>query len=111
MPHLQGLARLVAADMIGMGGSDKLSPCGPDRYTYAEQRDYLFALWDALDLGDNVTRVLHDFQPSEARCWAVVARNHGSIWAVTFAQTGFSGIPWPVFSRVTMVAPIASASA
>jgi len=61
MPHLQGLARLVAADMIGMGGSDKLSPCGPDRYNYAEQRDYLFALWDALDLGDNVTLVLHDW--------------------------------------------------
>ncbi len=101
MPHLQGLARLVAADMIGMGGSDKLSPCGPDRYNYAEQRDYLFALWDALDLGDNVT----------VPYWAGVARSHGSIWAVTFAQTGFSGIPWPVFSRVTMVAPIASASA
>jgi hypothetical protein len=61
MPHLQGLGRLVAADMIGMGGSDKLSPSGPDRYNYAEQRDYLFALWDALDLGDNVTLVLHDW--------------------------------------------------
>jgi len=23
--------------------------------TFAEQRDYLFALWDALGLGDNVT--------------------------------------------------------
>ena len=54
MPHLQGLGRLVAADMIGMGGSDKLRPSGPDRYHYAEQRDYLFGLWDALDLGDNV---------------------------------------------------------
>ena len=55
MPHLDGLGRLVAADLIGMGGSDKLHPSGPDRYHYAEQRDYLFALWDALDLGDNVT--------------------------------------------------------
>ena len=54
MPHLEGLGRLVAADMIGMGESDKLHPSGPDRYNYAEQRDYLFALWDALDLGDNV---------------------------------------------------------
>ena len=44
MPHLEGLGRLVAADMIGMGGSDKLHPSGPDRYNYAEQRDYLFAL-------------------------------------------------------------------
>jgi haloalkane dehalogenase len=33
------LGRLVAADMIGMGGSDKFSPSGPDRYHYAEQRD------------------------------------------------------------------------
>ena len=55
MPHLEGLGRLVACDLIGMGGSDKL------RYHYAEQRDHLFAMWDALDLGDNVTLVLHDW--------------------------------------------------
>src|SRR5260221_2623074 len=61
MPHLEGLGRLVAADMIGMGGSDKLSQSGPDRYNYDEQRDYLFALRDALDLGGNVTLVLHDW--------------------------------------------------
>jgi haloalkane dehalogenase len=52
MPHLEGLGRLVACDLIGMGGSDKLSPSGPDRYHYAEQRGFLFALWDALELGD-----------------------------------------------------------
>src|SRR3977135_1429845 len=61
MPHLEGLGRLVAVDMIGMGGSGKLSPSGSDRYNYAEQRAYLFALWDALDLGDKVTLVLHDW--------------------------------------------------
>jgi len=32
MPHLEGLGRLVAADMVGMGGSGKLRPSGPDRY-------------------------------------------------------------------------------
>lgn len=26
MPHLEGVGRLVAADMLGMGGSDKPSP-------------------------------------------------------------------------------------
>jgi haloalkane dehalogenase len=35
MPHVEGLGRLVAADMIGMGASDKLDPSGPDRYHYA----------------------------------------------------------------------------
>ncbi|MGB7867407.1 MAG: alpha/beta fold hydrolase, partial [Mycobacterium sp.] len=44
MPHLKGLGRLVACDLIGMGGSDKLIPSGPDRYHYAEQREYLFGL-------------------------------------------------------------------
>jgi haloalkane dehalogenase len=70
MPHLEGLGRLVAADMIGMGGSDKLSSSGPDRYSYAEQRDYLFALWGSLDLGDNVILVLHDWGSVVGFDWA-----------------------------------------
>jgi len=36
MPHLEGLGRLVAADMFGMGGSGKLRRSGPDRYNYGE---------------------------------------------------------------------------
>jgi haloalkane dehalogenase len=70
MPHLEGLGRLVACDLIGMGGSDKLRPSGPGRHDYAEQRDYLFALWDALDLGDNVTLVLHDWGSVLGFDWA-----------------------------------------
>jgi pimeloyl-ACP methyl ester carboxylesterase len=34
MPHLEGLGRLIACDMIGMGDSDKLDPSGPDRYSW-----------------------------------------------------------------------------
>lgn len=40
MPHCEGLGRLVACDLIGMGDSDKLSGSGPDRYTYQEHRDF-----------------------------------------------------------------------
>ena len=70
MPHLEGLGRLVAADLIGMGASDKLDDSGPDRYHYAEQRDYLFALWDSLDLGDRVIFVLHDWGSALGFDWA-----------------------------------------
>jgi len=70
MPHLAGLGRLIACDLIGMGGSDKLSPSGPDRYHFAEQRDYLFALWDELDLGDRVVLVLHDWGSALGFDWA-----------------------------------------
>ena len=70
MPHLAGMGRLVACDMIGMGASDKLDDSGPDRYHYAEQRDYLFALWDELDLGDRVVLVLHDWGSALGFDWA-----------------------------------------
>jgi haloalkane dehalogenase len=70
MPHLEGLGRLVACDLIGMGGSDKLDNSGPDSYHYHENRDYLFSLWDALDLGDQVTLVLHDWGGALGFDWA-----------------------------------------
>ncbi len=70
MPHLEGLGRLIACDLIGMGASEKLSLSGPDRYGYAEHRNYLFALWDALHLGDRVVLVLHDWGAALGFDWA-----------------------------------------
>lgn len=70
MPHLAGLGRLVACDLVGMGQSGKLAPSGPDRYSYVEQREYLFALWDRLDLGDNVVLVVHDWGSALGFDWA-----------------------------------------
>ena len=70
MPHCEGLGRLVACDLIGMGDSDKLKNSGPNRYTYQEQRDYLFALWDQLSLGSRITLVVHDWGSALGLDWA-----------------------------------------
>ena len=70
MPHCKGLGRLIACDLIGMGDSDKLKPSGRDRYSYTEQREYLYALWDKLDLGDNVVFVIHDWGSALGFDWA-----------------------------------------
>jgi haloalkane dehalogenase len=70
MPHVEGLGRLIACDLIGMGRSDKLDHSGPDRYHYAEQREYLFKLWDDLDLGDRVIFVVHDWGSALGFDWA-----------------------------------------
>jgi haloalkane dehalogenase len=70
MPHLEGLGRLIACDMIGMGDSDKLEPAGPDRYSYAEQRHYLFALWEQLGIERNVVLVIHDWGSALGFEWA-----------------------------------------
>jgi haloalkane dehalogenase len=95
MPHLEGLGRVVAADMIGMGGSDKLSPSGPDRYHYAEQRDYLFALWDALDLGDHVTLVLHDWGSVLGFDWANQHRDR--VRGIAFMEAIVTPMTWSEF--------------
>ncbi len=70
MPHLEGLGRLIACDLIGMGESDKIDPSGAGSYSYAEHRDYLFALWDALNLGDQIVLVLDDWGAALGFDWA-----------------------------------------
>jgi haloalkane dehalogenase len=70
MPHLAGLGRLIACDLIGMGDSEKLDPSGPDRYGYLEQREYLFGLWDQLGLDSDVVLVLHDWGSALGFDWA-----------------------------------------
>jgi haloalkane dehalogenase len=95
MPHLEGLGRLVAADMVGMGGSGKLHPSGPDRYNYGEQRDHLFALWDALDLGDKVTLVLHDWGSVLGFDWANHHRDR--VQGVAFMEAIVTPMTWSEF--------------
>jgi haloalkane dehalogenase len=95
MPHLEGLGRLVASDMIGVGASDKLSPSDPDRYNYAEQRDYLFALWDALDLGDNVVLVLHDWGSALGFDWA--NRHRDRVKGIAFMEAIVAPTTWSEF--------------
>ena len=70
MPHCKGLGRLIACDLIGMGDSEKLPESGPGRYTYAEQREYLFALWEHLGLGGAVVFVIHDWGSALGFDWA-----------------------------------------
>ena len=70
MPACRGLGRLIACDLIGMGDSDKLPNSGADCYTYAEQRSFLFALWEELKLEKDVVLVLHDWGSVLGFDWA-----------------------------------------
>ncbi|MGB0159141.1 MAG: haloalkane dehalogenase, partial [Thalassovita mediterranea] len=70
MPHLRGMGRLIAPDLIGMGDSDKLDNSGPDSYTFVQHRDYLYALLDQLGVHENVTLVIHDWGSALGFRWA-----------------------------------------
>ena len=92
MPHLRGLGRLVACDLVGMGDSAKLEPSGPDRYHYAEQRDHLHALWDALGLGDRVVLVLHDWGSSLGFDWA--NRHRDRVQGIAYMEAIVTPLTW-----------------
>jgi haloalkane dehalogenase len=70
IPHLEPLGRCIAPDLIGMGDSDKLPDSGPDAYTFAQHREYLAAFLDAIDAGDRVTLVIHDWGSALGFDWA-----------------------------------------
>lgn len=71
MPHLEGLGRLIAPDLMGMGDSEKLDPAlGKDRYGFDEQRRYFGGLLDALDVGNDVILVVHDVGSMLGFDWA-----------------------------------------
>jgi haloalkane dehalogenase len=92
MPHCAGLGRLVACDLIGMGDSDKLAPSGPDRYGYAEQRDYLFALWDSLALDDRIVLVIHDWGSALGFEWA--HRNRARVAGIVYMEAIVAPLTW-----------------
>jgi haloalkane dehalogenase len=92
MPYCEGLGRLIACDLIGMGDSDKLENSGPNRYTYAEHRDYLFALWDELNLGDKIIMVLHDWGSALGFDWA--CRNPSRVKGIAYMEAIVAPLTW-----------------
>lgn len=92
MPHLEGLGRLIACDLIGMGDSDKLEPSGPDRYTFAEHAEYLYELWEQLGVDRDVVLVLHDWGSALGFHWA---RQHPErVAGIVYTEAIVTPVTW-----------------
>jgi haloalkane dehalogenase len=71
IPELDGLGRLIAPDLIGMGDSAKLPNPGPDTYRFATHRDYLGAFIDAvIGPAQSLVLVVHDWGSALGFDWA-----------------------------------------
>jgi haloalkane dehalogenase len=92
MPHCAGLGRLIACDLIGMGGSEKLSNSGPERYGYQEQREFLFGLWNKLDLGNDVILVIHDWGSALGFDWA--RQNPERVKGIVYMEAVVKPMTW-----------------
>jgi haloalkane dehalogenase len=98
MPACRGLGRLIACDLIGMGDSDKLPNSGPDRYTYAEQRSFLFALWEELKLEKDVVLVLHDWGSVLGFDWA--DQNRSRVQGIAYMEAIPTPLTWSEFAEI-----------
>ena len=95
MPECVGLGRLIACDLIGMGDSEKLPDSGPERYTYKEQREYLFALWEELGLKENVVLVIHDWGSTLGFDWA--SQHADRVQGIAYMEAAPLPLTWSDF--------------
>lgn len=95
IPHVSPIARCIAPDLIGQGDSDKLDDAGPDSYTFVQHRDYLDRLLDQLDLGDEVTFVIHDWGSALGFDWA--NRHRDRVAGISYMEAIVRPISWDEF--------------
>lgn len=71
LPPLDGLGRLIAPDLIGMGDSEKLARPDPDTYNYATHRRFIWAFIESVLRPDElIIFVTHDWGSALAFDWA-----------------------------------------
>jgi haloalkane dehalogenase len=92
MPHLKGQGRCIAPDLIGMGGSDKLEPSGPERYTFREHRRFLDAFLEAVGVSEHVTLVVHDWGSALGFDWA--NRNRNAVDGIAYMEAIVRPLIW-----------------
>ncbi len=92
LPQLADHGRCIAPDLIGMGGSDKLDADEPDRYRFTCHRRYLDAALEALDIGDRVTLVLHDWGSALGFDWA--CRHPDRVAGIAYMEAIVRPIRW-----------------
>ncbi len=85
IPHLTGLGRCIAPDLIGMGDSDKLPQSGPASYRLIEHRKYLDEFLKTLGVNKHVTLVLHDWGSALGFDWAY--RHPHAVRAIAYMES------------------------
>jgi haloalkane dehalogenase len=97
IPHLAGLGRCLAPDLVGMGDSGR-TPDGS--YRFVDHARYLDGWFDALELKRNVTLVIHDWGSALGFHWA--HRNQASVKGIAYMEAIVRPVTlaeWPEAAR------------
>lgn len=89
LPHLDGMARCLAPDLIGMGDSGT-APDGS--YRFGDHVRYLDAWFDALGLDENVVLVGHDWGSALAFHWG--HRHPERVAGLVYFEAVVTGRSW-----------------
>src|SRR3989441_9933954 len=89
IPHVTGIARCLAPDLIGMGDSGK-APGGS--YRFVDHARYLDAWFDALALGGRVILVVHDWGSALGFHWA--ARHRERVRGLVYMEAIVRPLRW-----------------
>jgi len=89
IPHVEGIARCLAPDLIGMGESGK-APAGS--YRFRDHARYLDAWFDALGLSRDLTLVVHDWGSALGFDWA--ERHRASVRGVVYMESIVQPLTW-----------------
>jgi haloalkane dehalogenase len=100
LPHLEPFGRCIAPDLLGMGDSDKLPDSGPGSYRFVEQRRYLDALLQALDVRERVTLVVHDWGSALGFDWA--NRHRAAVKGIAYMEAIVRPQGWDHWDHMKM---------
>ena len=92
IPHLEGLGRCIAPDLIGMGDSDKVDDPGPGSYRFVEHRGYLDGLLSQLGVDDRVVLVVHDWGSALGFDWA--NRHRDAVRGIAYMEAIVRPVTW-----------------
>jgi haloalkane dehalogenase len=92
VPHVSGLGRCLAPDLVGMGRSSR-SPTYS--YRFVDHARYLDAWFEALGLTSNVTLVVHDWGSALGFHWA--RRHPERIRAIAYMEAIVQPMRWKDF--------------
>ena len=89
IPHLEGLGRCLAPDLVGMGESGKAKD---GSYRFADHARYLDQWFESLGLNQNVTLVMHDWGSALGFHWA--HRHLPKVKALVYMEAIVRPVTW-----------------